>query len=153
MTDVFQQYSKSADQSPPLFCYIGGGGWQGSGWRHEGFQWEFGGQTWRLKTSEVRCPPVTWCDFPLLSPLITVSDGKWWKGGGGVMKRWRDLGRKGWSHSMMRLCVKCNEPGNEPRGISPFWSYFTANPVDLLHLGKAYTHTWHVCVHVYCSHQ
>lgn len=71
---------------------MNGGGWQGSGRRHEGFQREFSGQTWRLKTSEDWCPPVTWSDFPLLSPLITVSDGKWWKGGGGVTKRWRGCG-------------------------------------------------------------
>lgn len=53
----------------------------------------------------------------------------------------------------MRLRVKCNEPGNEPQGVSPFSNYFTANPVDALHLGKVHKHTEHVCVHVCLPHQ
>lgn len=102
-------------------CHCGSGGQQGSSWKHEGFQREFAGQTWGQKMSEVRCPPVTWSDFPLLPPLITVSDGKWWKSGGGVMDRWRDLGKKGLGVAVRWGCVwNAMNLQNEPRGISPF---------------------------------
>lgn len=147
MTDAFRQYSKI---NPLQSCHIRGGGLAGVGSDTWGISER---QTWRLETSEVRCPPVTWSAFPLLSPLITVSDGKWWKGGGGVLVGWRDLGRKDGRRSVMRLRVKCNEPGNEPQGVSPFSNYFTANPVDALHLGKVHKHTEHVCVHVCLPHQ
>lgn len=97
--------------TPAHSRHSGAGGQQGSGQ-------DFGETALKTgKTSEVRCPPVTRSDFPLLSPLITVSEGKWWKGGGGLMNRWRGLGRKGWSYSAMWPCVKCNEPGNEPQGV------------------------------------
>lgn len=108
--------------TPAHSRHSGAGGQQGSGQ-------DFGETALKTgKTSEVRCPPVTRSDFPLLSPLITVSEGKWWKGGGGLMNRWRGLGRKGWSYSTMWPCVKCSEPGNEPQGVSPFSSYFHSEP-------------------------
>lgn len=140
--------------NPVQSRHTGGGGWRGSGRRLEGLQREFSAhrlEDWKRVKSDI----LLWPEpiFPSLSPLITVSDWKWWKGGGGVMKRWGDLGRKAWSHSMMWPCLKCNEAGNEPQGVSLFSSYFTPNPVDLLHLGEAYKYTWGICVHVYFSQQ
>lgn len=137
--------------NPPKSCHIGGGGWRGVGSETRGISVR---QTWRLKNEWSQ---MSSCELIRFS--ITVSSNHSERRETmkrvveGVMNRWGNLGRKGWSRSMMWLCVrvrvKCNEPGNEPQGVSPFWSYFTSNPVDVLHRGKAHKNTRHVCVHVF----
>lgn len=89
-----QQYSMSADQSSTVVVTLEVEAGRGQVRDTRDFCENSVDRLEDWKTSEVRCPPVTWSNFPLLSPLITVSKGKWWKRGGGVMKRWRDLGKK-----------------------------------------------------------
>lgn len=138
----FGSYSRHADPSSALLC-------QGSGWRHGQFKREFGKQNWKAKTNEVRCPPVTWSHFPLLPPLITASDGKWWKKGEGwqgdegiwevkvgVMARW--------------VCVQnVIKLRNEPQGVSLFLSYFKPSPVDLEQKGNPSSYAPGACVCVF----
>lgn len=54
------------------------------------------------------------------------------------MVGWRDLGGgKRWSHSTMWLRVKCNEPRNEPPGVSPSLKLFHSKSCCLASPGKS----------------
>lgn len=126
-------------------CHRGSGGqrWGGGGSWAENMKDFRGNSLDRLedrKTSEVRCPPVTWSDFPLLSPLITVSDGKWWKSGG-WWGWWRDegiWGRKGWESWQDWGCVwNAMNLQNEPRAVSPILKLFHTKSCWLASSGKS----------------
>lgn len=126
----------------------GGHGWWGWGRRDTRDFGETDLKTAKEKKknpNKVRWPPVTWSNFPLLSPLITENAGKGWKGGRGGDEQMKGffLGWGGWSHNTTRMCVKCNKVGREPQGVSPH-SHVAANPTDALHLWEG----WHVCIHV-----
>lgn len=125
-------------------CHRGSGGqrWGGGSWAEnmKDFRGNLLDRLKDRKMSEVRCPPVTWSDFPLLSPLITVSDGKWWKSGG-WWGWWRDegiWGRKGWESWHDWGCVwNAMNLQNEPRAVSPIFKLFHTKSCWIASSGKS----------------
>ena len=154
--DWCQQCFKSADQSSAVLSH-----WW---WRPT----EVGSETWgisariwwtRLEGWKRVKSQMSSCDLIRFS--ITVSFNHSWATGndervleGAMKERWRDLVEERDGVMAWCGCVwNAMNPGMSLRVFPPFSSYFTANPVDVLHLGKAYKGTWRVCVHVYFAHQ
>lgn len=143
-------------------CHRGSGGqrWGGGrelSWKHEGFQREFAGQTWGQKNEWSQ---MSSCDLIRFSITVSFNHSKrrevmkeWWMVG--VMKRWRDLGKKGLGVvAGLGLCVKCNEPSERASGCFPHFKVISHQILLTRLVGEKHTNTHGLCgIHVHYSNQ
>lgn len=133
------------------------GGGQELSWKHEGFQREFAGQTWGQKNEWSQ---MSSCDLIRFSITVSFNHSKrrevmkeWWMVG--VMKRWRDLGKKGLGVvARLGLCVKCNEPSERASGCFPHFKVISHQILLTRLVGEKHTNTHGLCgIHVHYSNQ
>lgn len=141
-------------------CHRGSGGQRGGrelSWKHEGFQREFAGQTWGQKNEWSQ---MSSCDLIRFSITVSFNHSKrrevmkeWWMVG--VMKRWRDLGKKGLGVvARLGLCVKCNEPSEQASSCFPHFKVISHQILLTRLIGEKHTNTHGLYgIHVHYSNQ